>query len=271
MSYKDVPTPDLRIVPTASLHPHEEHDSQRSAPLIERIRTSEYMINPPLVAPIDSDGYVILDGANRAYCFGALGFPHILVQVATYDSGLVELDNWQHVISGWDSADFIRHLNDLPQTQVAEGHHDNAIAHFVLRDGRTLALLSPVTTTHERNAALRRAVAIYQRNAALHRTTLTDPDEIWQMYPEAIGFVVFPRYTPDDIIAAASEQAYLPPGISRHIVHGRAIQVNYPLEMLRDPNLSLEQKNLHLLDWMREKLARRQIRYYAEATYQFDE
>ncbi len=60
------------------------------------------MINPPLVAPMDDgDQYVILDGANRVYAFSELDYPHILVQVASYDSGLVELSNWQHVVAGW--------------------------------------------------------------------------------------------------------------------------------------------------------------------------
>ena len=44
-----------------------------------------------------------------------------------------------------------------------------------------------------------------------------------------------------------------------------------PLAALRDPNITLEQKNIDLLRWMQNKLANRQVRYYAEATYQFDE
>src|SRR5689334_706378 len=96
-----VPTPDLRIVPVSILHAHEEHDSQRSQPLVERLRGESLMINPPLVAPMESGQYVILDGANRVYAFSELEYPHILVQVAPYESGLVELSNWQHVVAGW--------------------------------------------------------------------------------------------------------------------------------------------------------------------------
>ncbi|MFN8448408.1 MAG: hypothetical protein U0521_07410 [Anaerolineae bacterium] len=54
-------------------------------------------------------------------------------------------------------------------------------------------------------------------------------------------------------------------------MHGRAIRVNYPLEALRDGTLTLEQKNADLLAWLQSKMANRQVRYYAEATYQFDE
>jgi hypothetical protein len=270
-----VPTPVLRIVAVSSLHPHEEHDSQRSEPLIERIRTETTMINPPLVAPMNApigdDQYVILDGANRVHVFSELGYPHILTQVASYDSGLVELSNWQHVVADWNDTDFLHYLERTPGIALVSGENATAIAHIRFRDAHLVAVCTQETTIHGRNAALCRAVAGYQQNARLHRTALSDPDEIWHMFPDAIALVTFPHYRPQDIIAAAQEHAYLPPGISRHIVHGRAVRVNYPLDALRDPSIPLEQKNADLLAWMQTKLANRQVRYYAEATYQFDE
>jgi hypothetical protein len=270
-----VPTPVLRIVAVGSLHPHEEHDSQRSEPLIERIRTETTMINPPLVAPMNAptgdEQYVILDGANRVHAFSELGYPHILTQVASYDSGLVELSNWQHVVAAWNSEQSLRQLEQIPGIALGEGEDPQAIARIRFRDDRLIAVCAPETTIHGRNAALRRVVAVYQQNARLHRTALSDPDEIWRMFPDATALVTFPHYRPQDIIDAAQQRAYLPPGISRHIAHGRAVRVNYPLDALRDPSISLEQKNADLLAWVQEKLANRQVRYYAEATYQFDE
>jgi hypothetical protein len=232
MDRNNIPTPDLRILPVSTLHPHEEHDSQRSEPLIDRIRTEDTMINPPLVAPINDDQFVILDGANRVHAFCELGYPHILAQVASYDSGLVELSTWQHVVAAWNEAQFIQHLGQIPEIALQNGQDTDMLAQIILRDGRSLILCAPVTSLQERNAALRNAVGVYQQNARLHRTALT---------------------------------------ISRHIVHGRAIRVNYPLDALCDPNTPLEQKNANLREWMQKKLANRQIRYYAEATYQFDE
>jgi hypothetical protein len=271
VSPNSIPTPDLRIVFTDSLHAHEEHDSQRSVPLVERLRDEQYMINPPVVAPIGASQYVILDGANRCHSFAQLQFPHILVQVVTYDSGLVELENWQHVVCAWDAEEFLKKVRQLPGVEVTEGQESRAIAHILLRDGRVIALRAPVENTHERNAALRDFVRVYQQNATLQRTALQEPAEIWLLYPDAVALVVFPRYQPADIIAAAKYKAYLPPGISRHIVHGRALRVNYPLDYLRDPNKRLAEKNQQLQEWLQEKLAKRQIRYYAEAVYHFDE
>lgn len=265
------PPPDLRIVPTAALFAHEEHDSQRSAPLIERLRHEDTVINPPIVAPMSHDRFVILDGANRCHAFAALGYVHSLVQVARYETGNVELGTWQHVVCDWDADKLIQHLRQMPDIELAEGQHKEAIAHLQLVDGRLLALRAPVENTHERNAALRHVVSIYQRNATLHRTASTEPSEVWELFENPVALIFFPHYQPADIIAAAEYSAFLPPGISRHIVHGRAIRVNYPIDWLRDKDHTLDEKNVQLQAWQQERLANRRVRYYAEATYQYDE
>lgn len=267
----NAPTPDLRIVPTASLHPHEWHDRQRALPLIERLRADEFVINPLMVAPLDDAAYVVLDGANRCYAFAELGYPHMLVQVMPYDSGYVELETWNHVLSGWSLDQFLDQLTALPDIALIDHADAHAIAHVFGQDDRVLSLQAPVETTHERNAALVRIVQLYQTQARLYRTTTREPLDVWRLYPDAAALVAFPRYEPADIIAAARYQAYLPPGISRHIVHGRAVRVNYPMAALADPTTPLEAKNAQLQAWLSDRFARRQVRYYAEATYQFDE
>jgi L-serine kinase (ATP) / ParB family transcriptional regulator, heme-responsive regulator len=265
------PIPDLRIVPTGNLHAHEDHDSQRSLPLIDRLEHEEIMINPTIVAPMGDDHYVILDGANRCHAFQHLNYPHILVQVTSYDSGLVDLQTWCHIIGKWDIEIFLDHLAQLSNIEMANGQDAHAIAHILLKDERVIALHAPVENTHERNSALRDVVRIYQQNARLNRTTITEPEEIWPLYPDSIAVVVFQRYEPHDIIAAARYKAYLPAGVSRHIVYGRALRVNYPIAKLRDQNTHLDVKNQELRAWLERKLTNRQVRFYAESTYQFDE
>src|SRR2546423_14572323 len=83
--------PDLRIVPINSLVPHEEHDAQRAEPLIQRIREAGTWLNPPIVAPMDDQRFVILDGANRHYALSALDYDYILVQVVDYESDAVQV------------------------------------------------------------------------------------------------------------------------------------------------------------------------------------
>src|SRR5215471_7860503 len=52
MSQTDLRLPDLRFVPTEDIYPHELHDLQRTQPLVERLRASGTLRNPPIVTQI---------------------------------------------------------------------------------------------------------------------------------------------------------------------------------------------------------------------------
>lgn len=281
----DAPLPTLAIVPTSSLHPHELHDSQRAQPLIERLRHEDVLVNPPIVAPLSTHStqatpnvsvpneYVILDGANRVYAFAALGYPHILVQIAPYESGSVTLSTWNHLVSDWTYAALVENISALSDI-VLRSHQQNSetvVATFHSTSSDLLHVICLERTVAARNAAVCQVVQVYQQNATLQRTTLDDWNVIDHFYPQTVALVTFAPYQPGDIITAAIERAYLPPGVSRHIVQGRAVRVNYPMTRLIDPDTPLDVKNAELLNWTREKLAKRQVRYYAEATYPFDE
>lgn len=270
-SKQSAPPPDLQILPIDSISPHEVYDSQRAEPLLKILREAQYLTNPPIVAPMGDGSYVVMDGANRYHCFRALGYDHLLVQVFEYKSEFLELGVWNHVISGWDEDIFIEHLYDIPDAKIKKAWDSKAAAQIMLANGSVLSLTSPVETLVERNQVLRDLVSTYQRHAKLSRTALHDPTLIWPLYPEAIAIVIFRDYTPQDIIEAARQNAFLPPGVSRHIIHGRALKLFYPLEKLRDVSVSIEDKNTALQTWIQDKFANRGVRYYAESTYQFDE
>lgn len=266
-----VPIPDLRVVPLDMITPHEEHDSQRSKPLLEVLAQATALTNPPIVAEMDDGRYVILDGANRYHCFGELGYKQLLVQVVDYDSPHVSLGVWQHIVSDWDVSKFNAALHDLDDVSIKSGWDNKACAQILLQDGHSMTVYASEDGLRAQNALLRQLVSIYQRSATLNRTALHDPTIIWSLYTEAIALILFPEYKPQHIMRAAKEKAYLPPGVSRHIIQGRALKLNYPLALLRDTKTSLEAKNEALQDWIREKLAQRGVRFYAESSYQFDE
>jgi hypothetical protein len=265
-----VPPPNLRIVRVKDVQPHEKGDTQRSQPLMERLRKAEYFINPPVVAEIADDNYVLMDGSNRHISLNALGFNHILVQIADYDSDCVELGVWQHIVADWDTQRFMQMLEGIDRIGLRDGWDSKAVAHVLLRDGPVHSIQAGVDNLRERNATLRQVVESYHNNATLYRSPLTDPGLIWSLFPSGVALVMFPHYQPQDIIDAALQAAYLPPGVSRHIIHGRALNLNFPMDCLRS-DLALDVKNRRLQDWLREQYARRGVRYYAEATYHFDE
>ena len=99
--------PTLQVLPVAQLLLHEQHDTQRSEPLQQRLQQEGMLKNPPIVAPIATNGsdqdelrYVVLDGANRVTVMRALGIAHIAAQVVDYEDPELVLDTWHHLIKG---------------------------------------------------------------------------------------------------------------------------------------------------------------------------
>lgn len=280
----EIPPPILRFVPTDSVLAHEEHDQQRYAPLLKRIPESGVWLHPPIVAPIpDSDGqYVILDGANRCHAVAELGYPHILVQVVEYDSGQVVLDTWSHVISQLESSVFLPDiiaLNnvDIHQTDIwtarAELANRDALAYIIdIANQRNVYVVdSEARGMRARTELLRSIVNTYKTRCVLERINTVDPVHVEKMFPNATALVVFPHYEPAEIVVAAREQILLPPGISRHIIQGRAMRLLYPLETLMDSQTSLDKKNDNLQAWVNDRIAKRAVRLYAEPTFNFDD
>ena len=76
--------PELQIVDTDSMQPHEDIEEGRSQRLIRALQTEGFLKNPPAVLRIEgeTEQYVVLDGANRTMAFRKMGFPHMLVQIA---------------------------------------------------------------------------------------------------------------------------------------------------------------------------------------------
>jgi hypothetical protein len=276
--------PDLRIVSVQAVLPHEEHDAQRSEPLMRRIASANTWLNPPIVAPFDSkelgSQYVILDGANRYHSVKALGIPHILVQVVDYDGPDVELETWNHVLSDYEIAPWLAKLVAIEGLHLSETVYGaaeealetgSAIAYIRVLPEQVFLLSMDESGTHAQTQMLSKLVNTYKTIAKIDRHTGENSETVSLLYPRARAMIVFPRYSPDEIIAAARDNVLLPPGISRHIIQGRAMRLHYPLEALRDASVSLEEKNAALRKWIQERVAKRAMRLYIEATYIFDD
>ncbi len=272
--------PDLRIVPITSLVPHEEHDAQRSEPLVRHIREAGTWLNPPVVAPMDEQRFVILDGANRHYALSALGYAYILVQVVDYEGDEVQMGTWHHVVGGISWFQLLRELykidgievdcTDLLSARAALARRE-ALAYAVLQDGQAYLLKSNAVTLKQRTAVLRDIVDTYKDRGVLNRISTDSLKAARQVYPDAVAIVVFPHYEPVEIVVAARDGALLPPGVSRHIIRGRAMRLNYPLEAFRENGETLDEKNRRLQAWIQQRVAEKRVRFYAEPMYLFDE
>ena len=282
--HDDFRLPELRFVPVETLIPHERHDGQRLEPLIRRFRELAVLRNPPIVAPLPNDEaaavhYMVLDGANRSTAAREAGFPHVVVQIVTYEAPGVHLSTWHHALSGLRREEF---EGACGRIAGIDGHRESvlharallarreALAYAVHADGSAIAFTGG-RTLEERNQLLNALVDVYRERTRFYRMSTESFEVARERHPDATSLVVFPHFEPAEVLELAGSGARLPAGITRHLIRWRALRLNIPLERLADASRSLEEKNRWLQEWIQDKWAQRQVRFYEESTVLFDE
>lgn len=273
--------PTLAFVPVDHLLIHEQHDEQRTRPLVLRIRNAGLWLNPPIVCPLTdgSQRYVVLDGANRIMALRAMDFPHALVQIVEAADPGLRLQTWNHVIWDLKPERFLQGIRNIPglECRPLETHPalpqlsgDSHLAQVKTPDEQTYGLCAQTDELEKRIELLRLLVASYAGRARLDRTNIFHIAPLVEVYPALSGLVIFPAFDLASVLQLAGKGILLPSGITRFLISPRALHLNYPLEELASPE-SLEEKNHRLHRWIQERLAQKNVRYYAEATVLFDE
>jgi hypothetical protein len=271
--------PDLRILATEQVKPHEDCDPRRVERLCERFRQEGMLKNPVIVAAIPgTERFVVLDGANRSTALAEMRVPHLVVQLVSYaDPGLI-LDTWYHVVSGLPFDSFENRLKQVPGLRLESSSLDqarealstnNAIAYVVCVKG-VIQIRSDSDNFSINLGLLNQIVDTYRGRADIFRAS----NDIWEkqvpFYPQITALVIFPSLRPADILLAARNGQKLPGGITRHIIPNRALNIKIPLSVL-SADWSTERKREWLHQWLMERMANNNIRYYSESTFSFDD
>ena len=270
--------PKLRILPIESVVLHEAHDMQRSTPLINKLRAQGILRNPPIVMPLqDGTGrYTVLDGANRVTSLQEMEFLHIVAQVVDADDPHVVLHTWNHVVWGMSSRTLMSGIRKVPDIKLKKINRERstkppvgAFAQIRLADGSIYLVILPDGLFAEVQA-LHGIVNCYKDRASLDRTSQTLADSFRSTYPDLTALIIFPRFEIRTILTLAGRGSLLPTGITRFTVSPRALHLNYPLHELSSCK-PLEYKEAYLQQWIQDRTVNKGVRYYAEATFLFDE
>jgi len=266
------PLPDLRIVPVDSITPHEALDKQRSMPLVEALQRDGFIGNPIIVVedPKRPGHYVLLDGTNRLNALSTLHIPNVLAQVVDYNSPHVELHTWNHILTNVSSSDLLGEFTKIKNLNInSTKANGKSLGHIWLDDKTVYGLVGPDDTLRSRAGLLRQVVETSINCANLFRTTVDMPSQVRDSYPNFSALVAYAGFQPEDVLQLAREGLQAPAGVTRHVIHGRALRINYPLELLRTSQLDLA--NEQLKEWMQIRYTSRRVRFYGEAIYLFDE
>jgi hypothetical protein len=273
--------PNLKILPVDQLLRHEWHDDQRAKPLVDRLRGSGVLRNPPIVTPLgdDSGRYMVLDGANRTTALGQMAIPHTICQVVDANDPGLQLKTWNHVLWEMKPELLLEKLEELdgitlksinPKKKLESIWPQKTLVWVQIADGKAhIARSNPKDLTNQ----ARKLAAIadsYSSDARLDRTRANQISELDGIYSDLCALVVYPPFEVAEVQQLCSEGVLLPPGVTRFTISPRALRVNYPLEDLA-ADKSLSAKNQSLERWQNERMARKGVRYYDEATVLYDE
>ncbi len=266
----------LVVLALTDVLPHEHVDNRRVHDLAARIQEDGVLANPPLVTPWQGK-YIVLDGATRTEALRWLQCPHVVAQIVSLDT--VELYTWNHAVlesAAHTLLDALRRLPDvvLEETSLADLHKGLEsrlyIAGIITADGQTLGVKSRAQAEHGEIQALNRVVDTYMAQSQVERTLAEDWETLQREYPDAAMLVLFPAYTPQEVMSFVMSGQRLPAGITRFVVPGRILRLKMPLEMLCSDR-PLGDKNRELQAFLQERLARRRVRYYQEPVVLLDE
>ena len=271
--------PNLKILPLESLILHEDHDNQRTLPLVEKLRAAGILRNPPIVMPLTdgTDRYMVLDGANRVTSLQEMEFPHIVAQVVDVNNPNVNLQTWNHVIWGMSTKTLMSELRKVKGLEVIKINTSKSLdapkympVQIRLPDGKFYILTESPSDLPAHIATLHKIVNAYKTSASLDRTSQTLVDSFRNIYTDLTALIIFPSFKIKTVLKLAAQQIMLPTGITRFTVSPRALHLNYPLHELSSGK-PIEYKAAYLKHWIEERVKKKGVRLYSEATFLFDE
>lgn len=270
----------LKVIPIKDILVHEELDPSNSLELISFLKKSQNLSNPIIVAALGQKKYLQLDGMNRIHSFKTLDLKTISSQIVDYNNQEeIELSSWLHIFAG-DLKKFLNFLKKDRSLVITRGRIDQ-VGHRYLKESDFGRLCTIVTKQGEvffvstagrffdKIKRLNYLVSYYKNNLSRGVLPYTfNHDNIglfFDQYPGKNIIIIFPTFTPQQIIKTAKAKVLLPTGISRHLVKGRVLNINLPLSLF-DNKKSLKEQNQE----QDKLLLRKRFRLYEEPTVNFE-
>ncbi len=269
--------PKLELIRLDSVELQEKPDKARLKALALGMSESEVLRDPPIVARGLRGKLIQLDGTTRLMALKSLGCTHAVVQTVDYnDSSQVLIKSWVHV-SRVGKKKFLKGISSIPKIQTEEFKlglgltltgHPLAVTSIIFRDGRGLSVIGG-DDLFKRVRLMQRVVDLYStlisRDREVSIESMGQLKEFFQKHKEKNIALFFPSFSAQEIFALMKRGITLPQGITRHIVNGRLLRINYPLEMLKN-GLGLAKKKAFFKEFV-EKLT---VRFYEESTWVVD-
>jgi hypothetical protein len=242
------------------LRPHEEVIEALVAKLTEEMRRDN-IVRDPLI--VDQDDHVILDGMHRFSSLKRLACRFAPCCLLDYMSPEVTVGSWFRVFR-------VEGANSVAEEALSSMKLDYSVKEVDMTD----FALDPATlivTGDGKRFSLRDStdmVGHCRIAASIEKQMVKNGHEVtylseslaiqWLKSGRSNLVIVLPVFTKDTIRKFGSEGLLLPHKVTRHIISCRPMEINVPLSLLTDLNISLQEANQKLDGLLeRRKIERR--------------
>lgn len=268
------PKPDIQLIPLSDVELQEEADDRRLDRLIAALEKSKTLTEPPILAQGIGKKYMQLDGTNRISSLRKMKCDYVVAQVVNYlDDNQVYIKSWVHT-SKVNEDDFLSKLKQIPGAETEEFKiglgvtltgHPMASATVIFKNGNGMSVFTDKGMI-ERVKLLNAVVDLYKklikRDTNLSIESMSDLSTFFTRHEKMNVGLFFPKFSSNDIYALMKAGITLPAGVTRHIINGRVIGLDYPIEKLKK-DIPTKEKKKFFKDFIKSK----KLRFYEESVY----
>jgi len=273
---------DITIVKIDSLHLHEDVVPELVKYLMFSIKMDGYVKHPIIV---DRKSLVVLDGVHRVVALKKLGIQRVPACLVDYSNPAIQVLNWYRTMTGASDVESAMSQIQIVGCDIEEiGEVDEkklgispAVAAFRSRN-RTLLIKCPFKSLQEDYKIIGKVEGRLKAKGVRIRYE-TKHDALEGLRKGQVDAVMYtPKVSKDEIVRSALCAHSFAWKATRHVVPARPLNVNVPLRLLRERDMSLAQANRELRSMLLRKRLRRlppgsviDDRRYEEELYVFEE
>jgi hypothetical protein len=254
---------DIALAPTERLRVHEETIPEHIRSLEEQIVRDGVQSAPMIV---DRGTYTVLDGMHRTAIMKRLGCRFTCVCLVDYFDPSIKVQRWCRVVPGplrdgvAEEAIAALGLGLEPYEPAKSPDEDGGL--LLIYGGQTRRLIQggeDLAQAFRRSRELETLLA--ERGYRIEYCT--EAEAVEGVESGEYGAALYPpKVEKSQVVEAAGQGRVFPPKATRHRLPARPVQVNVPLELLRDKDIGLEEANA----WLRERLSSRRLVRYEPGT-----
>ncbi len=245
------------MVELEELKPHEEVIEKVVQALSEEIRDTRVVHDPLMV---DQDDYVILDGMHRYNSLKQLNCRFAPCCLLDYDSPQIKVGSWFRLFTVSDPTKLTEAVLGEMKLEYSRKRVDPSIMDYdtetliLTGDGDVYSFPSSLDSFERCRIATRVEKRIV--NDGHDVTYLSEAVAMQHLKSGQANLVIaLPVFSKGEIREFGLERRLLPHKVTRHVIPSRPLEIDAPLELLLNPNISCQEANRKLGDL----LARRKV------------